>query len=87
MYSQEEALAKQAPSSYPEAEVILNSIVPFLHLYQLFIDWDEAEKEYDDLFLFSRTYFIFCVYLSMCNYLSKVLKVVVSHFHAYYFVV
>lgn len=45
IFSQEEALAKQAPSSYPEAEMILNSITPFLQLYQLYIDWDEAEKE------------------------------------------
>lgn len=45
LFSQEEALAKQAPSSYPEAEMILNSITPFLQLYQLYIDWDEAEKE------------------------------------------
>ncbi|KAG8186377.1 hypothetical protein JTE90_026795 [Oedothorax gibbosus] len=44
----EEALAKQAPSAYPEVETILNSIEPFIHLYQLYIDWDEAEKEWMD---------------------------------------
>nr|XP_042905569.1 dynein axonemal heavy chain 7 isoform X2 [Parasteatoda tepidariorum] len=44
--NEEESLAKQAPSTYPEVETILNAINPFIQLYQLFIDWDEAEKEW-----------------------------------------
>ncbi|GFT10189.1 dynein heavy chain 12, axonemal [Nephila pilipes] len=46
--NEEEALAKQAPSAYPEVEAILNAIGPFIQLYQLYINWDEAEKEWMD---------------------------------------
>ncbi|GIX99973.1 dynein heavy chain 12, axonemal [Caerostris darwini] len=49
--NEEEALAKQAPSAYPEVDAVLNAIGPFVHLYQLYIDWDEAEKEYATPFL------------------------------------
>ncbi|KFM83090.1 Dynein heavy chain 12, axonemal, partial [Stegodyphus mimosarum] len=46
--NEEESLAKQAPTSYPEVTTILDVIEPFSQLYQLYVEWDEAEKEWMD---------------------------------------